>query len=105
MAAALLSRRGYRCVARNLRTRGGEIDLLVRRRRLWVAVEVKTRTGHPAPELLVGDATILRLQGALLALVPVLRPRPRSLRVDVVAVTLCGDRADVQHFEGPPFPP
>ena len=40
LAAAGLARAGYRVVARNLRTEHGEIDLLVRRRRTWIAVEV-----------------------------------------------------------------
>jgi len=35
--------RGYRIVERNLRMRGGEIDLIVRRGGLLVFVEVKTR--------------------------------------------------------------
>ncbi|HEX7678723.1 MAG TPA: YraN family protein [Thermoanaerobaculia bacterium] len=35
--------RGYRIVERNLRMRGGEIDLVVRRGGLLVFVEVKTR--------------------------------------------------------------
>ena len=35
--------RGYRIVARNVRLRRGEIDLIVRRGRTLVFVEVKTR--------------------------------------------------------------
>jgi putative endonuclease len=35
--------RGYRIVARNVRLRGGEIDLVVRRGSMLVFVEVKTR--------------------------------------------------------------
>src|SRR5438874_11026857 len=35
--------RGYAIVARNVRSRGGEIDLVVRRGRTLVFVEVKTR--------------------------------------------------------------
>ena len=37
--------RGYRVIARNLRTPAGEIDLLVRRRSELVVCEVKTRRG------------------------------------------------------------
>ena len=60
-AAAFLTRLGFRIVARNLRTRHGEMDLLVRRRRLYVAVEVKARRGHPAPEQAVTAAQLARL--------------------------------------------
>jgi putative endonuclease len=42
-AARFLARRGYRIVARNLRSGGVEVDLVARRAGLWVFVEVKTR--------------------------------------------------------------
>ena len=42
-AARTLERAGVRIVARNARTRYGEIDLIGRDRRGWVFVEVKTR--------------------------------------------------------------
>ena len=38
-----LVRRGYEVIARNVRTRFGEIDLIVRDRRGFLFVEVKTR--------------------------------------------------------------
>ncbi len=88
-----------------MRTRCGEIDLLVRRGRLWVAVEVKTRSLCPAPEVLVDDAAIARRRDALVRLAPALRPRPRQLRVDVVAVRLRPTGPEVRHFAGEPFPP
>ena len=77
---------GLKCVARNLRTRSGEIDILLRRRRLYVAVEVKTRTLDPAPEAAVDDERLDRMTRALCRLARCLRPRPRRLRIDVVAV-------------------
>ncbi|MGE3175466.1 MAG: YraN family protein [Planctomycetota bacterium] len=85
-AAAFLRRAGYRLVAANLRTVHAEIDLLVRRRRTVVAVEVKARRHHPAPERHVDGVRLDRLGRALCALAPTLHPRPRRLRVDVVAV-------------------
>lgn len=89
---------GFVVVARNLRSVHAEIDLLVRRRRLYAAVEVKARTHHPAPERLVGVPQLQRLERALRALAPGLRPRPRSLRIDIVAVTGSGDRTELRHF-------
>lgn len=97
---------GYRCVARNLRTRFGEIDILLRRRRLYVAVEVKTRTLDPAPEAAVDDEGLARLARALRRLAPSLRPRPRQLRVDVVAVRLPrNEPPEIRHFPGDAFAP
>ncbi len=106
LAAAFLAARGFVVHARDLRTTCGEIDLLVRRKRVWVAVEVKTRRRHEAPERCVSPAQHARLVRALSALAGVLRPRPVELRVDVVAVRLPheGD-PELRHFEGRPFAP
>jgi putative endonuclease len=75
-------------VAANLRTTLGELDLVVRRGRLLVAVEVKTRRGHAAPERLVDDDEVARRARALAAVARPLLPSVRRLRlrVDVVAV-------------------
>ena len=51
VAAAHLQKQGYELVDRNVRTPYGEIDLIVRRDRIMIFVEVKTRTstryGYP----------------------------------------------------------
>lgn len=51
-AAAWLAQQGYQLLARNVRTRYGEIDLVVRSGAVVVFVEVKSRTGarfgHPS---------------------------------------------------------
>lgn len=98
LAAAALTRAGYVIEARNLRTTFGEIDLLARRRRTWIAVEVKARADHPAPERFVDRDRIERLSRALLALAPTLRPAPRGLRIDVVAVRWCATGPELLHF-------
>lgn len=91
-------------MAQDLRTRLGEIDLLLRRGTLLVGVEVKTRTHHPAPELLVDDERLARYRRVLLALAPSLQPPPRTLRVDRVAVRLCGAGGiEILHVPGRPF--
>jgi putative endonuclease len=101
LAARWLAARGFRIEERNLRTRFGEIDLLIRRRRLWIAVEVKTRRFHPAPERTVSGSQRARIRAAIDALAPRLRPSPRELREDVVAVTIRPDRtAEIRLFAG-----
>lgn len=106
LAAEYLTAAGYRRVAQNLRTRFGEIDLLMKHRRLYVAVEVKARRRDPAPEAAVGDEQLARLTAALQRLSPHLRPRPRALRVDVVAVRLPpGKPVEIRHFPGEEFVP
>lgn len=44
LAAAWYVARGYEVVARNWRSRNGELDLVLRKGRLCVVCEVKTRT-------------------------------------------------------------
>ncbi|MBZ0153027.1 MAG: YraN family protein [Planctomycetes bacterium] len=98
LAAAALAARGYRVVARNLRTRYGEIDLLLRRRRTWIAVEVKARRDHPAPERCVEPEQLDRIERSLLAIAAELQPRPRRLRIDVVSVRWSANGPDLLHF-------
>lgn len=45
MAAAYLEKRGLKIVARRVRLRRGEIDIVARDGAEWVFVEVKTRSG------------------------------------------------------------
>ena len=92
-------------VARNLRTRAGEIDLLVRRGRLLVAVEVKTSRAHPAPERLVSPAELARREAALRSVATVFAGRRRPLlRVDVAAVRWPdGSAPEVVTFPGSPL--
>jgi len=99
MAAEYLRGLGFRIEASNLRTVHGEIDLLVRRRRTWIAVEVKCSRGHEAPEHTLGPGQQERIVRSLRALLPTLRQRPKQLRIEVVAVCLRPDgTADVRHF-------
>ena len=44
LAAAYLQRRGYRILARNIRTPYGEIDIIAHKSNRYIFVEVKTRT-------------------------------------------------------------
>lgn len=87
-AAAFLRRRGWKILARNLRTPVGEIDIVIRRGRILGFVEVKTRrsTAFGTPQEAVGAAKqrqILRAAQWYLADQgqPALQPR-----FDVVAV-------------------
>jgi putative endonuclease len=107
LAAAHLERRGYTIVARNARTRFGEIDVIASRRDELVFVEVKTRrvAGGAGTALDAIDyrkvRQVRRLAAAWLAETSG-RPRAEELRFDVVAVTL--DRAGrlmaLDHLEG-----
>ena len=87
-AAAFLRKRGYRILARNLRTPVGEIDIVAGNRRLLLFVEVKTRrsAAYGVPAEAVGPAKqrqILRSAQWYLGEHPPGRLQPRF---DVIAV-------------------
>ena len=86
-AARHLARRGYRIVARNVRAGGVELDLIARRGRLIVFVEVKTRrtTRFGPPELAVDPRKRARLLRGAAAWLSQQGCGRASVRFDVVA--------------------
>ncbi len=103
IAARFLERRGFRILARNLRSRLGEIDLVARDGPTLVFVEVKARRhrrGDP-PQAAVDARKQARL--ARLAIDYLAREWLGELacRFDVVAVSLePGGAPRVEHFPG-----
>jgi putative endonuclease len=104
-AASWLQRAGFRILNRNLNTKIGEIDILGQKPGLLVAFEVKTSRHHPAPEWGLTPAQLGRLKRTLLALATTMRPKPTTLRIDVLSVR--APNADktplVEHFPGEEF--
>ena len=91
--------RGYAIVARNVRTRGGEIDLIVRRGRTLAFVEVKTRQSLAAGAGY--DAVDARKQLQLVALASAWlarHPHTGEVRYDVLSLFWNGRRFVVTHF-------
>ena len=95
-AAAWYEDRGYRIVARNWRSRQGEIDLIAEQAGILVFCEVKTRSGirFGEPFEAVTRAKQLRLRRlAAEWLRSAARPRAHELRFDVASVR--GDHVSV----------
>lgn len=91
--------RGYRIVARNVRIGGGEIDLVARRGRTLVVVEVKTRRSRNAGEGFEAVDREKRKQLIRLGEQLVARETVRvQLRYDVVSLHWTGWRFRVQWF-------
>ena len=91
--------RGYSIAGRNVRLRGGEIDLIVRRGRVLAFVEVKTRQSLTAGEGFeaVGKAKqlqLVRLAGDYLAR----HPHRGDVRYDVLSLYWTGMRFIVKCF-------
>lgn len=99
-AACFYLLRGYRIVGRNVRLRRGEIDLVVRRGRTVILVEVKTRqsltagAGHDAVDqdkrrrlIALGDQYLAHR-----------RHRDLQLRYDILSLFWNGWRFAVEHY-------
>jgi putative endonuclease len=107
LAAAHLERLGYRILARNHRTRWGELDLIAQRRGLLAFVEVKTRrapgaAGSPFEAVDRRKRTqVRRIAASWLATVSE-RPHADDLRFDVIGVTVddAGRLLELEHREG-----
>lgn len=96
-AARHLARRGYRIVARNVRAGGVELDLIARRGRMIVFVEVKTRrcTRFGPPELSVDARKRQRLTRGAVAWLAENPCFAHRIRFDVVACEVSTDHAGV----------
>jgi putative endonuclease len=105
-----LSRRGYSIVARNFRTRYGELDLIAADERSIVFCEVKTRVAgtHAGPDGPF-DAIGTRKRGRLRRMASQWlaetasgeRPHPPALRFDAIGVILAPDGSllALEHLE------
>ncbi len=103
LAAEHLERLGYRVIARNYRTRFGELDLVVCDDEVLVFCEVKTRRGGD-PWQSLGDAKRRQVRSMGRAWLGEARDRPRcsGLRFDAIGVVIDRDGALVRldHLEG-----
>ena len=101
-AAGMLKRAGYRIMARNLRNRFGEIDLiaLAPDRRTIAIVEVKTaEAGDALPELRVDQHKQRRLTALAAQAVRRYKLHDRPIRFDVIAVNLPPDAEPIiRHY-------
>jgi putative endonuclease len=104
LAAEHLERLGYAVVARNHRTRFGEIDLIACDGTTLVFCEVKTRRGRGDPWDALHEAKraqVRRMAGAYLAETAD-RPRVPDLRFDAIGVVVDprGRLTRLDHLEG-----
>ena len=107
LAAEHLRRRGFKVVAKNARTRFGEIDLIAHGAGTLVFVEVKTRraggnAGTPLEAITPRKTKqVRRLAAAWLVDTPG-RPNADEIRFDAVGVTVDrgGGLVSLDHVEG-----
>ena len=101
LAAAHLVRAGWTILARNVRTREGELDIVAVRADTIAFVEVKTRRsrafGSPAEAVTARKAR--RIRGLAAAYLTQHRARAGRVRFDVIEVAGTGDRFRITHLE------
>lgn len=100
-----LRRRGFELVARNHRTRFGEIDLVVADDATLVVCEVKTRRagwGHPLERLDPAKQRQVRRMGSAFLAEVADRPWRGAVRFDAIGVVVGADDAllALDHLEG-----
>ena len=90
IAAAALAARGLTIVARNVRTRFGELDVIARDRRGFVFIEVKTRRAGSFVSAIeaVDERKLARIRGLALAWLGTEGIVGGSPRVVIAAVTV-----------------
>ena len=103
-AAEHLERLGYEVVARNHRTRFGEIDLVAANDDTLVIVEVKTRRGRGNPWDALDERKRRQVRRMGIAYLAEVEDRPRRPRVRFDAIGVVFDRsgafAGLEHLEG-----
>ena len=109
LVASRLAAAGWEIVARNARTRHGELDIVARDGRTLVFIEVKgmragAAFGPERPILAVDRRKQLRVRRLATAWMAANRELPRyeEIRFDAVGVTLdrAGRPVDYEHVEG-----
>lgn len=106
VAEAFLAARGFAVLARNHRTRRGEVDLVCRERApegdLIVFVEVRSRTSgaQGGPEETVGVGKARRVVAAATDWALANGGLEQAFRFDVVAVTFGDGEPRVEHLPG-----
>lgn len=99
-AARFLTEKGYEILTRNYRHQHAEIDLIARKDKLLVFVEVKTRTNlsFGQPEEFVSYAKTRLVMKAAEHYIYASN-WPYDVRFDIVSVTISHNQIQVKHIE------
>lgn len=102
LAARLLKQKGFRILARNCRSRFGELDLIARDGDTIVFVEVKTRSQSETgrPEDAITEHKRRQMTRAALAWLHKNRLDNHRCRFDVIAIVWGEGEPQVDHYMG-----
>lgn len=86
IAANFLRLKGWRVLARRVRTPAGEVDLVVRRGRMVAFVEVKARSSDAALDIAIDRRRLVRVAAAAEILIPRFGAPGDDFRIDAVLI-------------------
>lgn len=86
LAVWYLRFKGYRILARRVRTPRGEVDLVAKRGRTIVFVEVKTRDTEEELDLAIDEYRLARVAAAAEILAPRYATNGEDIRIDVILI-------------------
>lgn len=86
MAAWYLRLKGWRVLARRVRTPAGEIDLVAKRGALIAFVEVKVRATAAELDFAIDERRLARVAAAASILMPVYATAGEDIRIDVILI-------------------
>ena len=104
LAAEFLGKKGYKVIERNFRTRFGEIDLIVKKDKVLIFVEVKcSASDYRKPEWQISKRKIQQVKKMSHVYLATHKIRYTNLRIDAICITLKGDNQllKIQHYKNP----
>lgn len=100
-AATFLQQKGYRIIARNFRSRFGEIDLIATHSNRLIFIEVKARHSNlfGQPQEAVGPHKIAAITTTGELFISTHVGLPQQLQIDVIAIDMSCVPAKITHLE------
>jgi len=102
-ALDFLKKKGYKLVERNFRWRGGEIDIIVKKKNTLVFVEVRSFTSDKMdmdPVETIGSSKVDKLlKTALIYIAAHPEFNDYDLRFDVIGVKFNRNKVEIRHIE------
>lgn len=101
IAARHLQKKGYRIIARNFRTRYGELDIICLKNGILVFVEVKTRRSEifGAAEEALTPKKIEHIRKVALQYLADNQSKHKEIRFDVITILMINNEPRLNHIE------
>jgi len=101
IAALYLQQQGYKILARNYRSRYGELDIICHKNGIIVFVEVKTRSSQRfgSPEEAITSTKIQHIKKVALIYLAEKKMAYQEIRFDVITILMQDNKPRLNHIE------